>query len=152
MALIHNQLYNTDSLKVSVLSYLQNLFAEIQRSFENISSDAKFAIDSDIEIDVDTMVPLGLIANELITNSFKYASASGLQLTISLSRMEDSLLLTVKDNGPGIPDGFDIQRAKSTGLWLVSRLALQIHGRYEYAYDAGAVFKIYFNQSQYINS
>jgi two-component sensor histidine kinase len=66
--------------------------------------------------------------------------------------MEDSLLLTVKDNGPGIPDGFDIQRAKSTGLWLVSRLALQIHGRYEYAYDAGAVFKIYFNQSQYINS
>lgn len=152
MALIHNQLYNTDSLKVSVLSYLQNLFAEIQRSFENISSDAKFAIDSDIEIDVDTMVPLGLIANELITNSFKYASANGLQLTISLSRMEDSLLLTVKDNGPGIPDGFDIQRAKSTGLWLVSRLALQIHGRYEYAYDAGAVFKIYFNQSQYINS
>lgn len=152
MALIHNQLYNTDSLTIYLSEYLHNLVSEIQRSFDNSASEVVISVAEEYTVDIDTMVPLGLIANELVTNSFKYAfqSTETLSLKISLSKNEGFDLLTVRDNGPGLPNAFDIKKTKSTGIWLVSRLALQLHGHYEYEYDNGAVFRIYFKQSEFI--
>lgn len=151
MALIHNQLYNTDSLKVKLADYLHSLVSQIQQSFQGNNAHVDFTVDSDYEVDVDNMVPLGLIANELITNAFKYATQEGLKLHIILERRPDFDMLTFKDNGPGLPDNFDLSNAKSTGIWLVSRLALQLHGKYEYKYDRGACFTIYYSQSEYVN-
>ena len=154
MALIHNQLYNADSLTVRLAEYLHNLANEIQRSFDDQRCEVAIDVEEAYTIDIDTMVPLGLIANELVTNSFKYASESveELKLTIQLTKNSDHDLLIFRDNGPGLPQGFDLKQAKSTGIWLVSRLALQLHGRYEYEYDNGAVFRIYFRQSEFISS
>lgn len=152
MALIHNQLYNTDSLKISLLSYIKNLVAEIQKSFEGETSEVNLNIDPDYEVDVDNMVPLGLIANELITNSYKYAQQRPILLTITLKHDGEYHILEFKDNGPGLPEGFDLAKAKSTGIWLVSRLAMQLHGRHEYEYQNGAVFSIYFRQSQFVEA
>lgn len=150
MALIHNQLYNTDSLKISLKEYIQNLVVEIQRSFEGESSEIDLNIDPNYEVDVDNMVPLGLIANELITNTYKYAHQRPIELQIGLRQENDFSVLEFKDNGPGLPEDFDLANAKSTGIWLVSRLAMQLHGRYEYEYKEGAIFRIYFTQSEYV--
>lgn len=152
MALIHSQLYNTDSLKISLKEYIQNLVAEIQKSFEGKTSELSLNIDPDYVVDVDNMVPLGLIANELITNSYKYAAAQSMELAISLNQDGEFHILEFKDRGPGLPEDFDLNKAKSTGIWLVSRLVLQLHGRYEYEYNEGAIFRVYFTQSQFVQS
>lgn len=152
MALIHNQLYNTDSLKISLQDYIRNLVVEIQRSFEGEASEVDLNIDPNYEVDVDNMVPLGLIANELITNTYKYANQHPIELRISLMQENDFSVLEFKDNGPGLPEDFDLANAKSTGIWLVSRLAMQLHGKYEYEYHEGAIFRIYFTQREFVNS
>ena len=152
MALIHNQLYNTDSLKISLLDYIKNLVAEIQKSFEGETSEVNLNIDPGYEVDVDNMVPLGLIANELITNSYKYSAQRPILLSISLKHDGEHHILEFRDNGPGLPNDFDLTKAKSTGIWLVSRLAMQLHGRYEYEFDNGAVFRIYFHQSRFVEA
>ena len=116
------------------------------------TSEVNLNIDPDYEVDVDNMVPLGLIANELITNSYKYAQQRPILLTITLKHDGEYHILEFKDNGPGLPEGFDLAKAKSTGIWLVSRLAMQLHGRHEYEYQNGAVFSIYFRQSQFVEA
>tara|TARA_A100000171_G_scaffold52196_1_gene69478 strand:- start:2605 stop:4647 length:2043 start_codon:yes stop_codon:yes gene_type:complete len=154
MALIHNQLYNNDSLTIHLAGYLQNLISEIQKSFEGQTSEVKMDVDPNFTLDIDNMVPLGLIANELVTNAFKYATKNNnqLKLEVSLYEKDGQSVFVFKDNGPGLPSSFDIKTTKSTGIWLISRLALQLHGHYEYEYDNGAVFKIYFTQSEFVNA
>ena len=154
MALIHNQLYNNDSLTIHLAGYLQNLISEIQKSFEGQTSKVKMDVDPNFTLDIDNMVPLGLIANELVTNAFKYATKNNnqLKLEVSLYEKNGQNLFVFKDNGPGLPPNFDIKTTKSTGIWLISRLALQLHGHYEYEYYNGAVFKIYFTQSEFVNA
>ncbi|WP_421977373.1 histidine kinase dimerization/phosphoacceptor domain -containing protein [Roseivirga seohaensis] len=154
MALIHNQLYDNDSLTIHLAGYLQNLINEIQKSFEGQTSEVKMDVDPNFTLDIDNMVPLGLIANELVTNAFKYATKNNnqLKLEVSLYEKNGQSVFVFKDNGPGLPSSFDIKTTKSTGIWLISRLTLQLHGRYEYEYDNGAVFKIYFTQSEFVNA
>ena len=90
--------------------------------------------------------PLGLILNELITNSFKYAFAKTGLLTIrlQLNKKGDDYLLKYSDNGQGLPSGMDLERNQSLGLQLISRLSKQLGGRSEYRFENGCVFNIYF--------
>ena len=154
MALIHSQLYNTESLTIHLAEYLQSLINEIQKSFEGQISDIDMDIDPQYTLDIDNMVPLGLIANELVTNAFKYGINGGsqLKLHVSLHQEGEQNVFMFRDNGPGLPTDFDLKTTKSTGIWLISRLALQLHGHYEYEYNEGAVFKIYFTQSEFVNA
>ena len=153
MALIHSQLYDNEGLTIHLAEYLQNLINEIQKSFEGQTSEVKMDIDPNYTLDIDNMVPMGLIANELVTNAFKYASQPNglLKIQVDLKEENGKNVLTFKDNGPGLPANFDVKTAKSTGIWLIGRLALQLHGHYEYEYKDGAIFKIHFTQSEFIN-
>jgi two-component sensor histidine kinase len=83
-----------------------------------------------IVLGVDTAIPLGLITNELVTNALKYAFPrdGGAELTVSLTRAEDLLTLSVKDNGAGLPEGFDYEKADTLGLQLVAVMVKQIGG------------------------
>ncbi|WP_323755389.1 sensor histidine kinase [Roseivirga sp.] len=154
MALIHSQLYDNEGLTIHLAEYLKNLINEIQKSFEGQTSEINMDIDAEYTLDIDNMVPLGLIANELVTNSFKYGTNAGgqLRLHVSLHQEGEYNVITFKDNGPGVPSSFDVKTAKSTGIWLISRLVLQLHGHYEYEYNDGAIFKIYFTQSKFLNA
>lgn len=154
MALIHSQLYENEGLTIHLAEYLQNLINEIQKSFEGQTSEIEMNVDPKYTLDIDNMVPLGLIANELVTNAFKYASSPGnpLTLQVGLSEENGKNVLIFKDNGPGLPSDFDVKTAKSTGIWLISRLALQLHGHYEYEYNNGAIFKIHFSQREFVNT
>ena len=77
---------------------------------------------------------LGIMLNELITNSIKYASKEGLPLSIRLSRSktEDGYELIYRDSGDGIPSGVFEKKRKSLGIYLVNAMARQLNGKLEY--------------------
>jgi two-component sensor histidine kinase len=87
---------------------------------------------TDILLGTNTVVPLGLIVNELLSNAFKYAYAGGRAGTVAVVLHADAVTgnyrLTVTDDGPGLPPGFVLAKASSLGLRLVKSLARQLNG------------------------
>lgn len=150
MALIHQKLYQTSDLSViDMQEYVEQLAAQIAQSFSMKKLDINVTANN-IHLDIDTSIPLGLILNELITNSCKYAFSKeergGLNIQIS-QQGDGSYLLVHQDSGPGLPDGLDPAKVKSLGLRLVSRLAKQLHGTIQYSYENGCRFDITFNDT-----
>ena len=154
MALIHQKLYqNEDIGTISFEEYSRQLIGQIASLFPH-GSDVQVEVDkSDAQLDIDTAVPLGLILNELLTNAYKYGFASlpsgqgKIRVSLAPQSEEGSYLLTVKDNGPGLPEDFEIRRAKSLGLRLVRRLSRQLYGKADYSYEGGAVFRVSFKDT-----
>jgi len=146
MALIHQNLYSEGNLKgIIAREYIGNLLRNLCDSY-NISSD-KITVNTqidDLNLDVDTMIPLGLIINELVSNSFKYAFKNEQkgQLTLILQQQPDYLLLKVTDNGTGFPDGFDIKGNKSFGLKMIKAFAQKLKARLDIYNQNGAVVEM----------
>jgi len=98
----------------------------------------------DLNLDVDTMIPVGLILNELLSNSFKYAftgADKGL-LEIHLKQEHQCLHLRVKDNGPGFPPELDAKTAKSFGLRMIRAFAQKLKASLEIKNEEGAVVQL----------
>ncbi len=130
MALIHQNLYQEQNLTgIEVKKYLDVLIKNLFSSY-NISPDRiKLASSIDpLHLDVDTMIPLGLILNELISNSLKYAFPSEKQgiITIVLKEENKNLLLEVRDNGIGISDHDKNQLGKSFGYRMINAFSNQL--------------------------
>lgn len=83
-----------------------------------------------IMVDINTTVPLGLIVNELITNSMKHAFTIGTEgeIKIEFHKQLDEFVLVVSDNGIGFPEEIDFRNTDSLGLQLVNNLVKQIDG------------------------
>jgi two-component sensor histidine kinase len=142
MALIHQNLYGEDNLKgIKAKQYINNLLKNLCDSY-NISNE-KVKIHSNIEdlnLDVDTMIPIGLILNELLTNAFKYAfntNTAGV-LEIDLREENNQLQLSVKDNGPGFPLELDAKTTKSFGLRMIRAFAQKLKAVVEIKNNNGA--------------
>lgn len=149
MSLIHEKLYGNDSLEyVFVQDYLKKLLSYIDQSFNNTAREIKkeIKIPSDLDFDEDTILPLGLLLNELITNSYKYVFRSDLEnrLSIEIKKNNDGYILFYDDNGPGIPDSLDLTNTSSLGLQLIKILAEELHGSVIYKKDASSRFEITF--------
>jgi two-component sensor histidine kinase len=106
---------------------------------------------------MDTAVPLGIIVNELVSNSLKHAFNEGKEgeIRIQLCRegkseeMNKSLFsLMISDNGTGVPENLELESFESLGLKLVSILVDQLDGKIELKRDQGAEFRIIFNVSE----
>jgi len=110
MSLIHQNLYQHDNLRaIRMPAYLENLVQSLLTTYQVTSDQITIESDvSDIILDVDTVVPLGLIINELITNALKYAfrDLSDGIISIQLQDQGNQLLLVVQDNGVGMPDDY----------------------------------------------
>ena len=106
MALIHKNLYTDDNLtSIETIRYFDDLIDQLFESY-NIDED-KITIEKDIDsmqLDVDTMIPLGLVTNELMSNALKHAFTESLSGTIKFSLKDegDTILVQIKDNGKGI--------------------------------------------------
>lgn len=150
MALIHQKLYQNDNIsQINFHEYASQLAYQIASTY-NLNNLAIDVETSGIYIDIDTSIPLGLILNELITNSCKYAfdGIANDKLTIRLSRNSDmNFILEVNDTGAGMPEDIDYDKIKSLGLKLTKRLAKQLHGTLKYKYDGGSVFVIEFKDT-----
>ena len=94
------------------------------------------------------MIPCGLILNELITNAIKYAfpdeRAGKIQIEFN-EISEDIYVLTVADDGIGLPDDFNIDQTESLGMQLVTSLVKQLNGNLEISGDNGTAFTILFS-------
>jgi len=146
MALVHQNIFNNDTLiGLNFKQYIMNLVDEIAKSFgEKDAFEIKYELE-ELQLDLSTSIPCGLIINELITNSFKYAQLPDkrLKVEITLQSKEGKIYLAVKDNGPGISEHF--LTGKSTlGMELIESLTEQINGKGEFKNDNGASYEVIF--------
>jgi len=149
MAIIHEKLYQTrDFANIDIKEYVNNLVLSLFRAYNITSSQIEVEVDiTNISLDVDTAIPCGLIINELVSNSLKYAfpAKEKGKMSITLKALDDEKLqLTVSDNGPGLPQNFEPSKAKSLGLTLVTILTNQLNGEIKMLNDSGTTFIITF--------
>lgn len=149
IALIHQKLYQTNNLsEVNFSDYINELTVYLKNIFRNPDQNIIITIErSEVMLDIDTAVPLGLIINELVSNSFKYAFKNKTEgnITISISYIDKThqkLKLIVNDNGIGLPENLDIEKTSSLGLKLVTMLTKQLDGEVYYENNNGASFNI----------
>ncbi|MDF1694657.1 MAG: histidine kinase dimerization/phosphoacceptor domain -containing protein [Saprospiraceae bacterium] len=148
MSLLHQNLYRDDNLKgVEMNQYFQNLVQNLFDTY-NIEDNIQFttAID-DLTLDIDTVVPMGLITNELISNALKHAFKgrdSG-NIHLSLIEKENSLYLTVKDDGIGLPDSELPVTYKSLGATLIQSFTEKLEGEIEIDNSNGSSITIEIN-------
>jgi two-component sensor histidine kinase len=148
MALVHESLYRSSDLARVVLApHVQRLCEHLYRCYgvDTRRIELRTTI-SDAALDLDRAIPCGLIINELVSNALKYAFPDGGKgsIHVKLDHSLDRYTLLVKDNGIGLPEGFDFRRADSLGLQLVCGLTEQIGGTIEYLRDGGSTFRIEF--------
>lgn len=154
MAMVHEKLYQSGSFsKINFKDYLTNLLSDIFYSYGIKKGDISWELDiGDLNINIDTAIPLGLIINELVTNSVKYAfpDSKGV-IIIKLKENDGRLELLVKDNGIGIPENVGIENTDTLGLQLVNNLTNQLDGKIELDRSHGTEFKISFKELEYKN-
>ncbi len=136
IALIHQKLYlDTSFATINMNDYLNDLINQLFDSY-NSADKTKISIKTnDIILNIDTVVPLGLIICELITNSFKYAfqnKTDGI-LKVEISKLnEKQFQLKIKDNGSGMKEGFDFLESQTLGVEIITALTDQLEGEISY--------------------
>ncbi len=149
MALIHEKLYQArDISRVDFAEYTRSLTSYLFRSYVT-GPGIDLAVDIDgISLDIDKAIPCGLIINELVSNSLKYAFPDRRpgQICIRLSGDGNGYSLVVEDDGAGLPPGLDFRNTPSLGLQLVNTLVDQLEGRIELLHGTGTVFRITFGE------
>ena len=149
MALVHEKLYQSKNLaRIDFGSYTRDLTTNLLRVYRNNSNTVSLdVIADDIALDIDTAIPMGLIINELITNSLKFAFPAGQRGKISIELRRDDghqVTLLFRDNGMGLEKDLDFRNTESLGLQLVNALTKQLDGTIELDTKGGTAFKITF--------
>jgi len=147
MSVLYDKLYRSENPReMPAQNYLTPLVHEIVRTFStNITVKTETAID-DFIISVESLAPLGIIINELITNSMKYAfhgKNDGL-ISISATKKDSHVTIIIADNGIGIPDSIDLENSSGFGLQLVRMLTEQIDGVIKIERSKGTKFVLEF--------
>jgi two-component sensor histidine kinase len=150
ISIIHQQLYQNDDIDtIDFSKFCNDLVQQLSSTFGSNRQMIDLISDGttdDWHIDIDTATPLGLILNELVTNSYKYAFREAENATIRLhfSYSAATFTLSYNDGGPGLPEGFDISKAKTLGMTLLTNLSRQIGGTFQFDKATGS-FVITFN-------
>jgi len=151
MALIHEKLYQSSDLaRIDFDAYLRSLVSSLRQTYrvENEMVVVEVAAE-DIALGIDTAIPCGLIVNELVSNSLKYAFSKAVDGKVIVTCEKpgaDQYKLIVQDNGIGLPDGFKPGEGNSLGLKLVNSLVRQLDGELSVKNHQGARFEIEFSE------
>ncbi|MBA7584083.1 hypothetical protein ES708_26036 [subsurface metagenome] len=148
MGIIHEILYKSNNFShISTADYIRRLTTYLLTSYgmNNYSITLRTDIE-DILIDLNRGIPCGLIINELISNSLKYAFPQGKkgEITISFNYKDDKYILVISDNGVGLPKKINLQKVQTLGLTIVNTLVKQLEGTIELDGQVGTTFKIVF--------
>ncbi|MCX5632252.1 MAG: ATP-binding protein [Phycisphaerae bacterium] len=152
MALIHEKFYHSEDLSnIDFETYVKDLVKTLVEFYD--VSQNKITVDINIEnisLEIDTAISCGLIINELISNSLKYAFPQGAKGNIGVSILpaeEDYVEMIISDNGIGLPAELDFQKTETLGLQIVNTFVKnQLSGEIELDRSAGTKFKIKFNK------
>lgn len=153
MALLHQKLYQGENLAaIEMRDYFETIGKTIIDSFGEKAENISLKIDmSEVELDVDTAVPIGLITNELITNSLKYAFPNKQkgQISITLTSEENGLLkLNIADNGQATQEEPSSKKDNGFGTLLIQLLTTQLGGQLETSTTTGTSTVIQFPLQQ----
>jgi PAS domain S-box-containing protein len=153
MAMIHEKLYMSNDLtKINFVDYIESLVSNLFYSYNINNGHIKPVLEIDeINLNMETAVPCGLIISELVSNSLKYAFPNRKQgeIAVSLKSEDNFYKLIVRDNGIGLPEDIELDNAKTLGLKLVNILTGQIDGEIEINKESGTEFTITFNELLY---
>ncbi len=152
MSMIHEELYQSENLgKIQYSVYIEKLLNQLFQVYGKSDSVVLVTLLEPLDITVNRAIPIGLIINELVSNSLKYAFPEGRsipnkpELRVSFSKSGENLEMRVEDNGIGMPFGFDLKDSNSLGLKLVNILVRQLGGKIDFSSDSkkGTQFKIH---------
>ena len=134
MALIHQKLYQNDDLSViEMQGYIESLINSVQSVYKKGGHNISITVDAEgTELDIDRAIPFGLILNELVSNSFKYAFPDGDdngKIYIHLRKNGEQGYFEYSDNGVGLPEDSDERANNSMGLRLINRLVNQLQSK-----------------------
>jgi PAS domain S-box-containing protein len=151
MGIIHDVLYKSPDLaQVDFGEFAQRLADHLFRTYGVKPQTIILKMDvSEVPMSIDTAIYCGLIVNELVSNSLKYAFPAGRtgEICVGLhSDNENHLTLTVSDNGIGLPLDVEQRKVESLGLQLVAMLTEQLEGTAEFDQSSGTAFKMVFSQ------
>ncbi|PHN05136.1 histidine kinase dimerization/phosphoacceptor domain -containing protein [Flavilitoribacter nigricans] len=149
MALIHQKLYQGENLAaIEMRDYFKTIGKAIKDSFGKKAENVALEVDmSEIELDVDTAIPVGLITNELITNSLKHAfpNKQNGKILITLSQEKNGLLkLHIADNGDASANGPEVKQESGFGSLLIQLLTTQLGGTLKKSSESGTSTMIQF--------
>lgn len=149
MAMVHEKLYQSaDLARVELADYVQSLLNYLWRAYGMAASSVRLSLNlAAVSLPVNAAVPCGLILNELVSNALKHAFGNRTDGEVAVSLCvgtQGEVRLCVRDNGSGLPVGFDWRQSRSLGLRLVQMLAGQLHASVEVASVDGTDFTISF--------
>ncbi len=171
MAFIHEELYKGEKLKDLDFSlYLEKLTQNLFKTYRLVNTNISLSMDieNNLSFDMDTAIPLGMIVNELISNSLKHAfpdrDKGKIQIKFCREKkwecincIEESknencnstcFTLTVSDDGVGVPENLEIEDIESLGLQLVTSLIDQLDGKFELKRNSGTEFTMRFTEAE----
>jgi PAS domain S-box-containing protein len=135
MALVHEKLYRSiDLAHIDIGDYLRDLTRYLFNTYSVNQGRVAFKVEiADLSLDINRAIPIGLILNELIANALKHAFTpqTGGEIMITGSQTIDTIVLSVQDNGAGMPVDFDWRNSPSLGMHLVVTLIEQVRGTIE---------------------
>jgi PAS domain S-box-containing protein len=156
MALIHEKLYDSpDFSHINLADYIQSLVEELYDTYYIRADKIHLKINIlDIKLNMETSIPLGLLINEIVSNSLKYAfpeneNFENPELVIELKKEKNDYILMIMDNGIGVPDKFDLDKSESLGMLLINSLTDQIDGELKLDTSHGTKFTIKFGKQKY---
>lgn len=151
MSLIHDKMYKSHSFaNIELDSYLEDLVTSVSKFYvKGKAVSLKFDLEK-VFVKGKDAIPIALFMNEVVTNAFKYAFNTAERkeagvLLISMHRAGDNdqdIILTIKDNGPGLPENIDLSKSKSLGFKLISIFVKQLKGELKYYNDNGLTFEM----------
>lgn len=155
MSLIHQKLYNSENIStINMPNYIKELVEYLRESF-SLGQRIRFEVKVDpLELDVAHAVPLGLILNEAITNSIKYAfpeDRTGMIYITLETKAENEYLLTISDNGIGFDLNLSNAKTNSFGMSLIKGLTDDLDGKLTIENNNGTILKIEFSQEFPLN-
>ncbi len=153
MALIHELLYQSSDLKrINFGKFINTLTGELYRMYILNQSLIKLNVDvKEVMVDINTAIPLGLIVNELVSNSMKHAFPDERKgnININFKETDEEYVLKVEDDGIGFPEDVDFEKTDSLGLRIVNSLTEQIDGEISLDRSEGTRFIIKFKEGNY---
>ena len=152
MALIHQKLYQSDRLStIPMAEYIDEIVDYLLVTFDRQNAVSKKITVMPIHLDIILAVPIGLILNEVVTNSLKYAFPAGQKGTISVELVEvtnQTYLLKLSDNGVGFPPDLNPNRSRTLGMSLIRGLSKQLGGKLQINQDSGVAISLIFSQEK----
>lgn len=145
MSLVHEFLYNSENYEyINVLEYITTLTTHLKAIYKKENNVAiKYLIDEEIELESERMIYLGLIINEIISNTFKFEIGNHIIITISIQSIKGMIEISIQDNGPGFDQ--NLIRETSLGLKLIKIMCAQLNAEHEIVSKNGVAHKIKFN-------